>query len=302
LQNNLQYFISRRNQIQQQSGQLYQWLIEPFEEELARDESHTTSEVKRLTFVLDGALRNIPMSVLYDSQREQYLLERYAIAIAPSLQLLDARPTSRERTALVTGLSEEREFRGESFSSLPNVPKELDAIASLLPSQKLLNDDFILSQVQNQLQRRPYSIFHVATHGNFSSDPEDTYILLYDEQLQAREMNQLLRFQEEGESVPLELLVLSACETATGDRRAALGLAGIALRANTKSTLATLWPVDDESTAALMQEFYQELSKDPNLPKVEALRRAQLRLWENSDREWKLPFFWAPYILVGNWL
>ncbi len=289
---------SRRNEIRELSSQIYQWLIQPFEEELETAQSREESEVKRLTFVLDGALRNVPMSVLFDAKREQYLLERYAIAIAPSLQLLDSQQPSKSLSALVTGLSEAREVRGRSFSALDNVPKELAAIESVVPSEKLLNETFIRSNINQQLDNNPYSVLHAATHGNFSSDPNQTFLLLSDDLLQVRELNQLL----DDESTVLELLVLSACETAAGDRRAALGLAGIALRAGAKSTLATLWQVDDASTATLMSQFYQELRENPNLPKAEALRNAQLKLWENSSREWQLPFFWAPYVIVGNWL
>jgi CHAT domain-containing protein/predicted negative regulator of RcsB-dependent stress response len=289
---------SRRNEIRELSGQIYQWLIQPFEDELETAKPREQSEVKRLIFVLDGALRNVPMTVLFNSKTEQYLLERYAIAIAPSLQLLNSQRPSTSLSALVAGLSEARDIRGQSFSALNNVPEELAAIESVIPSEKLLNETFVRSTINQQLENNPYSVLHAATHGNFSSDPNQTYLLLSDELLQVRELSELLN----NDSTPLELLVLSACETATGDRRAALGLAGIALRAGAKSTLATLWQVDDESTAALMSEFYRELRANPSLPKAEALRNAQLRLWENSSQEWNLPFFWSPYVLVGNWL
>ncbi|HBE17692.1 MAG TPA: hypothetical protein DDW51_08775, partial [Cyanobacteria bacterium UBA11367] len=92
---------------------------------------------------------------------------------------------------------------------------------------------------------------------------------------------------------------LSACQTATGDERAALGLAGVAVRAGARSTLATLWVVDDEGTANLMIKFYEEL-KDPNVSKAEALRRAQLWLMAQDER-FKKPYYWAPFVLIGNW-
>ena len=100
----------------------------------------------------------------------------------------------------------------------------------------------------------------------------------------------------------IDLLVLSACETATGDKRAALGLAGVAVRAGARSTLASLWQVNDESTAALMGQFYRELIENPEIAKAEALRRAQLKIWKTTNKDWQVPSFWASYVLVGNWL
>jgi CHAT domain-containing protein len=99
----------------------------------------------------------------------------------------------------------------------------------------------------------------------------------------------------------LELLVLSACETATGDNRAALGLAGLAVRAGARSTVATLWQVNDDSSAMLMGQFYRELAtmRQTQIIKAEALHRAQRSLRQHPD--YQHPYFWAPYILIGNW-
>ncbi|HBL10917.1 MAG TPA: hypothetical protein DD379_05835, partial [Cyanobacteria bacterium UBA11162] len=137
-----------------------------------------------------------------------------------------------------------------------------------------------------------------ATHGQFSSNPEQTFILTWDEKIKVKEFEDLLRFREQGSANPIELLVLSACQTAAGDKRAALGLAGVAVRSGARSTLATLWSVKDQSTAQLMSEFYQELSK--GVRKAEALRTAQLNLLKQPKYEH--PFYWAPFVLVGNWL
>jgi CHAT domain-containing protein len=145
-------------------------------------------------------------------------------------------------------------------------------------------------------------VVHIATHGQFSSDPEGTFILLWDRVLNVRELDNLLRPTNRLESEIVDLLVLSACETAAGDKRASLGLAGVAVRTGARSTLATLWQVNDESTAALMGLFYQKLSENPAIAKAEALRQAQLELWKNIAQDWQVPFFWASYVLVGNWL
>ena len=293
---------SRTKDVKKLAAQVYQWLLEPWEEELEVDSDLTNSNVKTLVFVLDGSLRNIPMSVLYDSQRQQYLLERYALALASGLQLLDSGPSPIPIKALVAGLSQEREFAGQRFSALENVPPELAAIQKVVPSQQLLDRDFIRPKLQEQLNSANYSVVHLATHGNFSSDPEETFIILSDERLRARELDELLQINDPNRAKSIELLVLSACETATGDKRATLGLAGMALRAGARSTLATLWQVNDASTAALMSQFYRELKDNPGITKAEALRRVQLKLWENQLLEWEVPFFWAPYVLVGNWL
>lgn len=291
---------SRTNAIRELSSQVYQWLIEPFEAELEVDSQPDSSTIKNLVFVLDGSFRNIPMSMLYDQQRKRYLLERYSIAISSGLQLLDASPQSTPLQALVGGLSEERQFGDQTFSALVNVPAELDSIQAVVPSKNLLDSDFNRSNLRSQLGSKDYSVVHMATHGSFSSDPEETFLVLSDQRLQASELNDLLRSPEQ--SSLIDLLVLSACETATGDKRAALGLAGLALRAGARSTLATLWQVNDASTATLMREFYAILNTNPGMTKADALREAQLSLWENTSQDWEVPFFWAPYVLVGNWL
>jgi CHAT domain-containing protein len=112
-------------------------------------------------------------------------------------------------------------------------------------------------------------------------------------------LDTLLRAREQGELNPIELLVLSACQTATGDRRAALGLAGLAVRSGARSTLATLWSVNDRSTALFMVEFYRELGQ-PGVTKAQAVRNAQLALLKQPQYEH--PYYWAPFILLGNWL
>jgi CHAT domain-containing protein len=139
----------------------------------------------------------------------------------------------------------------------------------------------------------------MATHGQFSSNAEQTFILTWSELLKVKAFDSLLRSRDPSAPRAIELLVLSACQTASGDKRAALGLAGIAVRAGARTTLATLWSVDDESTAQLMSQFYQELA-DAKVTKAEALQRAQLTLLKNNN--YAIPYFWAPYVLVGNWL
>ena len=279
--------------------QVYQWLIRPIEQDLAK------SELKTLVFVLDGPLLNLPMAVLHDGK--EFLIEKYAIAYTPGLNLLDSKPLARGKiSALKAGLSEPREITLSSsttplvFSALPFVKQELETLQSNVAGQLLLNQDFTTATIQKEINSIPFPVVHLATHGQFSSNEKDTFILTWDDRLNVNQLNTLLRSREEIGRNPIVLLVLSACQTAAGDRRAALGLAGVAVRAGARSTLATLWLVSDEGTAELMTRFYQELT-DPTISKAEALRRAQVALLKNIRYQQK-PEIWAPYVLVGNWL
>ncbi|MGQ4646923.1 CHAT domain-containing protein [Lyngbya aestuarii] len=268
--------------------QVYDWLIRPAEAELI------SSGVKTLVFLLDVPLLNLPMAVLHDG--EQFLIEKYALAITPGLQLLDPKPLARGKlTALKAGITKARDV----FPPLPFVQRELQEISDVIPGELLLNQEFTSSAIEREIDSAPFPVVHLATHGQFSSNAQNTFILAWDERLDVNQLNNLLRSRAESGEGAIELLVLSACQTATGDKRAALGLAGVAVRAGARSTLATLWLVDDRATAELMIRFYQQLA-DTTVTKAEALRRAQISLLR--DTAYDLPRFWAPFILVGNWL
>lgn len=279
-------FFSSRDRLRV-SQKIYDWLIRPIEAELAG------SQVKTLVFILDGSLRNLPMAALHNGQ--YYLVEKYNIAVTPGLQLVEARSLAQGQLKVLTaGLTEAR----QGFAALPGVKLEVEQIASELPARTFLDREFTEKNLQKQIQATSFPIIHLATHGQFSSNPEQTFILTWDEKIKVKEFEDLLRFRQQGDANPIELLVLSACQTAAGDKRAALGLAGVAVRSGARSTLATLWSVKDQSTAQLMSEFYQQLSQ--GVRKAEALRTAQLNLLKQSKYEH--PFYWAPFVLVGNWL
>ncbi|MGJ5675520.1 MAG: CHAT domain-containing protein [Nostochopsis sp.] len=280
--------------------QLYDWLIQPLEAQL------NAKKINNLVFVLNGRLQKVPIAAVYNGQ--EYLIEKYGIALVPSLQLIDSKFIKRKNIkVLAAGVSKQIQIQGEIFPALVNVPKELDEIKQAFPtSQKLLNQEFTTTTIQNELKSN-FPVVHLATHGLFSSNPQRNFIITGDgKSISINELSTLLKEQENN----LELLVLSACETATGDERATLGLAGTAIRSGARSTLATLWPVSDASTAQLMGEFYQELKK-PGVQKLTALRTAQLSQLK-SIRSQPLfkqlkslpphPYFWASYVLVGNWL
>jgi CHAT domain-containing protein len=268
--------------------QVYDLLLRSAQDKLA------ASGITTLVFVLDGSLRNLPMAALYDG--EKYLIEKYSIALAPGLQLLQPQPLKRQQLkGLLGGLSEAR----QGFSALPAVTFEVNQIESQIPAQVLLDQTFTSTTLQSQLNSAPFPVIHLATHGRFSSRAEDTFILTWDDRINVKQLDTLLRAREQGELKPIELLVLSACQTATGDRRAALGLAGLAVRSGARSTLATLWSVNDRSTAFFMVEFYRELGQ-PGVTKAQAVRNAQLALLKQSQYEH--PYYWSPFILLGNWL
>jgi CHAT domain-containing protein len=267
--------------------QVYEWLIRPAEADLA------AQPIETLVFVLDGALRSIPVAALYDGQH--YLIENYSVALAPGLQLPDPKPLRQRFRALIAGLSEAR----ANFAPLNYVAEEVQQIEADIPSTVLLNQSFTRENFRQELSRSPVSIVHVATHGQFSSNAAETFILAWDSPINVNELSQLLQGQEVSSPEPIELLVLSACRTAVGDRRATLGMAGVAVRAGARSTIASLWNVDDNSGATLMGKFYEALVQNP-ISKAEALRQAQRALL--ADPLYTAPRYWAPFVLLGNWL
>lgn len=267
------------------SQTVYSWLVQPAAAALANQ------EIKTLVFVLDGSLRSIPMTALHDGN--QYLVEKYNVALTQGLQLFEPRPLAKSQLkALTAGLTQER----FGFSPLPYVEPELKQIQTQLASKVLLNREFTSESLDREMQSS-LPVVHLATHGQFSSQAEDTFILAWDESINVNELDNLLRTRDASTTSELELLVLSACETAAGDDRATLGLAGVAVRAGARSTLASLWLVDDESTSILMNQFYQELTA--GVSKAEALRHAQLSLLQGKYQH---PRFWSAFILLGNWL
>jgi CHAT domain-containing protein len=268
--------------------QIHDLLLAPFTTDLDR------AKTKTLVFVLDGAFRSIPMSVLYDGN--QYLVEKYSLALTPGLQLVPPQDGNDrlKSQALLGGISEGR----QGFAALPNVKPEIDSIGRLIPHQKLFNQQFNTNLVSTNLVSNSAPIVHFATHGQFSSKAEDTFILTWDKRLDLDRLSNLLKDRNTRSSSAIELLVLSACQTAAGDNRATLGLAGVAIRARAKSTIASLWSVNDESTQDLMINLYRNLATK-NLSKGEALRQAQQALLR--DPKYRSPYYWAPFVLVGNW-
>jgi CHAT domain-containing protein len=266
---------------------LYDWLVRPLEPELGR------AGIDTLVFVPDGALRTVPMAALHDGK--QFLVARYALAVTPGLDLTDPQPLRRERAkVLAVGVTEPV----QGFPALPNVTAEIDALRSMFDSTTLLDRDFVASNLEKALRRKPYTIVHVASHGEFGDTPAASFLLTFDDKLTMERLDAyigLFKYRDD----PLELLTLSACETAQGDDRAALGLAGVAVRAGARSAVATFWQVHDAVAAQLVARFYRELL-DRSVSRAVALQRAQIEVLSNPRYEH--PGYWSAFLMINSWL
>lgn len=266
---------------------LYDRLIRPMESELEG------SDIDTMVFIPDGPLRTIPMATLWDGN--QFLIEKYAVAITPGLDLTDPKPISDEsRKVLIFALT----HSVQGFPALPYISSELQIIENLFDTRLLLNQDFLTANIEESLKEEQYTILHVASHAQFNNEVDETFLLTFDKRLTIDNLKHhvgLLQFREH----PLELLTLSACETAAGDDRAALGLAGVAVKAGARSALATLWHINDLASSILVGEFYHQL-RDSSLTRAKALQLAQLKLF--SDRRFQHPGYWSPFLLISNWL
>ena len=267
--------------------QLYDWLVRPLEPEFAQQ------QITTLVFVPDSSLRTIPMAALHDGST--FLINKFAVALTPGITLTDPRPLNREKVRfLATGLTN----AVQGFPSLPYVADEVETIRSLYSGDQLMNQDFRAGRLEQTLREGRYGILHIATHGKFSTSANDSFLLTFDEKLTMSSLDQLIglfRFRED----PLELLTLSACQTGVGDDRAALGLAGVAIKAGARSAVATLWFINDEASAALVSEFYRQL-RNPALSKAQSLQIAQQKLL--ADRVYEHPAYWSAFLLLNNWL
>jgi CHAT domain-containing protein len=271
---------------------VYDWMLRPLVADLQQ------TAVQTLVFVLDGALRNVPMSVLHDG--EQYLIEKgYAIAIAPRLEIFSPAVNRSSLNVNVGGVGLPQTINETQFPPIAKLEEELDGIAQhVAVSEPLINESFTPENIRQQLQTGEFNAIHWKTHGTFSSDPQETYVVAYNEQIGAQAFNDLILVGSQNGANPLQLVVLSACETAQGDNRAVLGLAGLAARTGTRSVLSTLWVAQDTPNTELMIRFYEKLSQ-PGTSIAESVRQAQLALMHEFG--YTTPHIWSNYILVGNW-
>ncbi|GJL52726.1 MAG: hypothetical protein NPIRA01_39530 [Nitrospirales bacterium] len=267
--------------------QVYAWLIQPIRKYLTQFDVHT------LVFVPDGPLRTIPLGALHDGQ--EFLIEQYALAITPGIDLTDPRPINREDIKLLSvGLTDSV----QGFPSLPNVASEIQALTQLYGGRVLLNQQFQVDELEYEMKDERPSIVHIASHAKFSGEAKKTFLLAFDEKLTMDRLDELIGLYQFRDT-PLDLLTLSACETAAGDDRAALGLAGVAIKAGARSALATLWFINDKATSELITEFYRQL-QNVSVSKAMALQIAKKKLM--SHPSYQHPSYWSPFLLINNWL
>jgi CHAT domain-containing protein len=254
------------------------------------------------------------LAALHDGK--QFLVENYQATLIPSFGLTPTqRPNLQEASILAMGISQ-----FDHLSPLPGVPVELSSIKQ----QFSMVNDFAekyatLNAFTDELQKGQHQIVHLATHGNFQAGrAENSFIQFWDDQLNLREIERLPWSQ-----AAVDLLVLSACQTALGDASVEYGFAGLAVQAQAGAAIAGLWNAHDAATLALMSEFYRQLSLGH--PKGEALQRAQiallqgeiqlqskqlvgsgkqiplpLELQEMGDRAFWHPYYWSGFTLIGN--
>ena len=289
--------------------QLYQWLIAPIATELQAENIDT------LVFCVGAGLRSVPFSALHDGQ--QFLVEKYNISLIPAFSLIDTSYTDiRRASVLAMGASQFKELE-----PLPAVPVELSTIVQNQGGNPFLNQQFTLENLKLQRQQQPYQIVHLATHGIFQPGAvNNSYIQFWNTKLQLDQLRQL-----QLQTPPVNLLVLSACKTAMGDKQAELGFSGLAIAAGVKSAVGSYWSVSDAGTLALMTEFYQHLRTVPT--KAEALRQAQIELLQGQvqiqagqlrqprgepstplppeiaklgDINLSHPYYWAAFTMIGS--
>ncbi|NJO67183.1 MAG: CHAT domain-containing protein [Leptolyngbyaceae cyanobacterium RM1_405_57] len=291
--------------------QLYDWLIAPLESRLQAENIDT------LILCGGAILRSLPFAALHDGQ--QFLVEKYNLGLVPAFNLINQQHSNfRNEKVLAMGASE-----FQAMPALHAVPLELSTITqNIWQSEVFLNQEFTLTNLIEQIESGEFGIVHLATHAQFRpGTPENSYIQLWqNDKLTLDQLRQL-----DWSELPVELLVLSACQTALGDRQAELGFAGLAFQAGVKSSVASLWQVSDLGTLALMREFYWQLANPEVTTKTEALRRTQsamlrgdvriedgqlytsagllplpedLKQFQNLDLS--LPYYWSAFTLVGS--
>jgi CHAT domain-containing protein/tetratricopeptide (TPR) repeat protein len=298
------------------SLEIYNILVAPIEKDLQGAKAET------VVWSLDDVLRYVPVAALYDGK--QFLVERYRTAVitAANVGNLKDKPHVAQWTGLAMGVS--KDFFG--LGALTAVPGELDSVVhndSMAGSHGpvagtiLLNDSFTERNMEAGLEKHP-PLVHIASHYSFTAgDDSQSYLLLGGKdaggdgfKLSLEEIRSDPRMDFGG----IELLTLSGCQTAVGskdaDGREIDGLGIVAQRKHAKAVIATLWPVDDASVGKLMATFYETWTRTPGMTKAAALRQAQLSLLHGAGgadgtgagpTPYASPYYWAPFILIGNW-
>ena len=264
----------------------------------------------------------MPIAALHNGQG--FIVEQYSVSLMPSFSLTNPRYVNlKNASVLAMGASE---FTNQT--NLPAVPVELNTITPVLwPGKTALNQAFTVDNLQSfrtckdvTCKVSNYEIVHLATHAEFKpGESSNSYIQFWDTQLQLDQIKQM-----KWNDPPLELLALSACQTAIGDEEVELGFAGLAVHTGVKSALASLWKVKDEGALGLMTEFYEQLKTAT--VRVEALRQAQMAMIRQQvyiqagklygpaiwgiplppqlavlgNADLSHPHYWAAFTMIGN--
>jgi len=262
----------------------YDWLIRPIEAKL--------KQVDTLVIVPDAILRKIPFAAFHDGN--QFLIKKYAVAVTQGLALTKSEPLNIKSQVFLGGLSD----AVQDFPKLSRTKLALEKIKQdYYPQAEILfNTEFNKVQFESKIHNNQYSIIHITSHGMFDKNPRKNYFITYDYKITIDRLEQLIKFKASS----VELLTLSACQTAKGGNRAALGLAGVAVKTGVKTALANLWRVDEDAASKLTIEFYKQLNQKQNFNIAQALQQAQLELI--NQEKYYHPYYWAPLILVGNWM
>ena len=313
-----------------QSGQhLYEWLIAPFSTAFAE------ADARALVIVPDGYLRLIPFAALHDGRQflaqsfwvstvtgltmtEPGAIHRKkAISLYVGLstpgpvvdRLLamgftgdmtggpgEARGLQKPGTGSSPAVpSAKRELTLRSQLALPGVQGEIRELVPLTRSVWLLNEQFTVGRFTHEVQSGQYSVVHIASHSFFGSNAGESFLLAYDNVIRIDQLQRLIEANDSPQT-GIDLLTLSACDTATGDERAPLGFAGAAIKARARSVLGSLWPVNDAATQQFMDLFYRGRAQRG---KSEAFTEAQRTLMNST--QFSHPYYWAPFILTGDW-
>lgn len=281
------------------SQKLYDWLIQPIADDLQK------AGVQTIIYAPDGQLRYLPIAVLHD--RKQWLVERYAIntiTAASLTNLSDRRRQSSPRVLAGAFASGKYVFdvngRTFNFSGLPFAGKEVDNLIAKLPnSAKFIDRDFSVSSTVAKFKE--YNIIHLATHAAFViGKPEDSFVMFGDGSRAS------LRDVSTWSLQNVDLVILSACETGLGGRLGngteIMGFGYQMEYAGAKAAIASLWQVSDGGTQALMDAFY-DILQDTRLTKAEVLAKSQRALIKaGKSSNFSHPYYWSPFIIIGNGL
>ena len=253
--------------------------------------------IRHIVFVPDGALATIPLGVLRDKRTNRFLLEDYSVSVAPGLAMVPSDKSAvSEPVALLAGFTQ----GCPGFPPLPAARVELDSLVPLYPNHRsLIDQSFSKSAFAELLKSSDSDVIHLATHGEFLGRADQTFLLCGNGRITLDELEKMIH-PKQFRGKPVDLLCLSACKTAAGDDRAALGLAGAAVKSGSRTVLATLWQVDDTATSAVMTDFHTRLRNAGTTSKAEILRQAQLKLLHRIE-PCEHPSLWAPFVLVGDW-